>query len=87
MDIMDKRQYPKGYHPATYDEAIVPSGSWHDNNEALQMKYNRQLIVGVLIFVSTVYYITICPDIDFVMTPDSVGVNPPKFTVLPPKDA
>lgn len=86
VDIMDKKLYPKGYHPPTYDEAILPSGSWHDNNAALQVKYNRQLALGLLFFISTVYYMYICPEVDFVLAPKSIGVNPPKFSVLPPKE-
>jgi hypothetical protein len=87
VDIMDKSLYPKDMHPATYDEAILPYGSWHDNNQMLQVKYNRQLFAGALFFILTAYYFSICPEIDFVRAPKSIGVNPPNFTVHPPKDA
>lgn len=83
VDIMDKKHYPPGYHPATYDEHIVPSGSWHDNNKQLQTKYNRQLFVSAVFFFATVYYLFNCPEVDFVMPPKSIGVNPPKFSAVP----
>lgn len=87
VDLMDKKLYPKDYHPATYDDHIIPAGSWQQHNAALQSKYNGQLAAGVLFFLATVYYMYLCPEVDLVLAPKSIGVNPPKFSVLPPKDA
>lgn len=83
VDIMDKKLYPPGYHPATYDEHIIPSGSWHENNEKLQKKYNVQLILSAGFFFFTVYYLSVCPEVDFVRAPKTLGVNPPKFSAVP----
>lgn len=83
-DIMDKSLYPPGMSPPTWDEYPVPSGSWQEYNDKLQKKYNMQLVVGAIIFFSTLTYLINCPEVDFVMAPKSIGVNPPAFSAYAP---
>lgn len=82
VDIMDPKNYPPLYHPATMDEFPVPSGSWAEHNAKIQAKYNRHLIVGLAFFIGTVWFT--CHDMDFQGMPDSVGKNPPLFSAKTP---
>ena len=81
-DVIDPKYYPEGMHPPTYDEHIVPEGDWYTNNAELQKKYNKQLFLGVLFFLITVY--NVYHRLDWNQPPRSIGVNPPKFSVYPP---
>jgi hypothetical protein len=83
-DIMDPKLYPKGMSPATWDEYPVPAGDWEEHNNKLQSKYNKQLAAGILIFIGTLIYLFNCPQVDFVMAPKSIGVNPPAFSAYAP---
>lgn len=80
VDLMDKKHYPPGLQPPSYDDHYAPKGDWETHNKKLQGKYNMQLIAGLVIFGITVTYYFNCPDIDFVLPPKSIGVNPPKFS-------
>lgn len=80
VDVMDKKHYPAGLHPASWDDFPVPQGSFKEHNEKLQAKYNRHLLIGLVLLSVSVYYLFTCPQIDFVMAPKSIGVNPPRFS-------
>ena len=85
LKYYDKKYYPEGYHPGHMDEAPVPSGSWQEYHNEMQIKYTKHLILGLVVFFGTIGYLVIGEPIDFVMPPPEIGKNPPYFSALPPE--
>jgi len=56
--------------PATYNELPLPSGDWRKNYIEQQQKYNKHLIVGIVMFGVTVFVLR--RNIDFMMSPVSL---------------
>jgi len=44
--------------PPTYNELPVPSGDWRNLYNEKQSKYNKHLIIGVTMFVGTIYVVS-----------------------------